>query len=83
MMSVRISPDVPTRHPETTSTELLIARPANAAARPEKARPLYEKTVQLCRERGFHVGTGVFGAEMMVESVNDGPVTIILDTEEL
>ncbi|MBQ1642199.1 MAG: D-aminoacyl-tRNA deacylase, partial [Oscillospiraceae bacterium] len=39
--------------------------------------------VQLCRERGFHVGTGVFGAEMMVESVNDGPVTIILDTEEL
>ena len=53
------------------------------AARPEKAIPLYEKTVQLCRERGFHVGTGVFGAEMMVESVNDGPVTIILDTEEL
>ena len=53
------------------------------AARPEKAVPLYEKTVQLCRERGFHVGTGVFGAEMMVESVNDGPVTIILDTEEL
>ncbi len=53
------------------------------AARPEKAVPLYEKTVQLCRERGFHVGTGVFGAEMMVESVNDGPVTIILDPEEL
>ena len=37
------------------------------AARPEKAIPLYEKTVQLCRERGFHVGTGVFGADMKVD----------------
>ena len=53
------------------------------AARPEKAIPLYEKVIALCRERGFTVGTGEFGAEMKVESVNDGPVTIILDTREL
>ena len=42
-----------------------------------------EKVIALCRERGFTVGTGEFGAEMKVESVNDGPVTIILDTREL
>lgn len=53
------------------------------AARPDKAIPLYEKIIALCRERGFEVGTGEFGAEMLVESVNDGPVTIILDTKEL
>lgn len=53
------------------------------AARPETAVPLYELVISECRERGFTVGTGEFGAEMFVESVNDGPVTIILDTEEL
>ena len=53
------------------------------AARPEKAIPLYEKVIAECRARGFKVGTGEFGAEMKVESVNDGPVTIILDTREL
>ena len=53
------------------------------AARPEMAVPLYELVISECRERGFTVGTGEFGAEMLVESVNDGPVTIILDTEEL
>ncbi len=53
------------------------------AARPETAVPLYELVVSECRERGFSVGTGEFGAEMLVESVNDGPVTIILDTKEL
>ena len=37
----------------------------------------------LFAERGFTVGTGEFGADMLVESVNDGPVTIILDTKEL
>ena len=50
------------------------------AARPETAVPLYEKVIALCRERGFHVETGRFGADMLVESVNDGPVTIIFDT---
>ena len=54
-----------------------------AAARPEVAIPLYEKFVALCREKGIHTETGEFGAEMLVESVNDGPVTLILDTEQL
>ena len=52
-----------------------------AAARPETAIPLYETVVALCRERGFRVETGIFGAEMAVASVNDGPVTIIFDTQ--
>ena len=53
-----------------------------AAARPETAVPLYEKVIELCRGRGFRVETGRFGADMAVESVNDGPVTILLDTDE-
>ncbi len=53
------------------------------AARPDTAVPLYEEVIRLCRERGFHVETGVFGAEMMVDSENDGPVTILLDTDDL
>ena len=53
------------------------------AARPDTAIPLYELVVQECRDRGFRVGTGVFGAEMQVFSQNDGPVTILLDTELL
>ncbi len=53
------------------------------AARPETAVPLYEQVVRLCRERGFAVQTGVFGADMLVESVNDGPVTLLLDTDTL
>ena len=54
-----------------------------AAARPEQAIPLYEQVISLCRDRGFHVETGVFGADMQVRSQNDGPVTILLDTKEL
>ena len=54
-----------------------------AAARPDTAIPLYERVVALCRESGFRVETGEFGAEMLVESVNNGPVTILLDTREL
>ena len=53
------------------------------AARPETAIPLYELVVAQCRERGFHVETGVFAADMLVASENDGPVTILLDTKEL
>ena len=53
------------------------------AARPETAIPLYERVTAKCRERGFHVETGEFGADMAVASVNDGPVTIIIDTAEL
>ncbi len=53
------------------------------AARPETAIPLYERFMAQCRERGFHVEHGEFGADMQVYSQNDGPVTIWLDTEEL
>ena len=53
------------------------------AARPETAIPLYEKVIAECRARGFHVETGVFAADMQVASVNDGPITILLDTKEL
>ena len=53
------------------------------AARPETAIPLYELVIAECRRRGFHVETGVFAADMQVASVNDGPVTILLDTKEL
>ena len=53
------------------------------AARPEVAIPLYEKFVQLCRDKGFHTETGEFGAYMQVDSLNDGPLTIILDTDTL
>lgn len=52
------------------------------AARPELAIPLYEKVISLCRERGFRVECGRFGADMKVYSINDGPVTLILDTQE-
>ena len=54
-----------------------------AAARPEVAIPLYEKFVALCREKGFHTETGEFGAYMQVESLNDGPVTLVVDTDQL
>lgn len=53
------------------------------AARPDTAIPLYELVIAKCRENGFRVETGEFGAEMMVASENDGPVTILLDTAEL
>jgi D-tyrosyl-tRNA(Tyr) deacylase len=49
------------------------------AARPEIAEPLYERFVALLRERGLTVETGVFGAMMDVELVNDGPVTLWLE----
>ena len=52
------------------------------AARPDVAIPLYERFMARCRERGFDVQHGEFGADMQVESVNDGPVTILLDTDQ-
>ncbi len=54
-----------------------------AAARPEQAIPLYEGLVQGWRERGLHVETGVFGADMQVALVNDGPVTMLMDSTKL
>lgn len=52
------------------------------AARPETAIPLYENFVEQLRSLGFHTATGEFGADMLVEIHNDGPVTIWLDTDE-
>ena len=51
------------------------------AARPETAVPLYERFLAQCEARGFHVEHGEFGADMQVYSQNDGPVTILLDTD--
>ena len=50
------------------------------AARPETADPMYERLVADWRARGIRVETGVFGAHMKVSLVNDGPVTIFLDS---
>jgi D-aminoacyl-tRNA deacylase len=53
------------------------------AARPEVAEPLYERFCEALRDLGVPVKTGVFGARMAVELLNDGPVTIILDVDAL
>ena len=53
------------------------------AAKPEIAKPLYEYFNQKLVEKGIPVETGVFGAMMEVSLINDGPVTIILDSKEL
>ena len=52
------------------------------AAKPDAAIPLYERFMAHCRERGFDVQHGEFGADMLVASENEGPVTILFDTEE-
>ena len=52
------------------------------AARPDLAVPLYERFMEQCRQRGFQVEHGTFGADMQVASVNDGPVTILFDTDK-
>jgi D-tyrosyl-tRNA(Tyr) deacylase len=52
----------------------------DAAARPERAKELYEYFVEQVRARGLRCETGVFQAMMQVELVNDGPVTILLDS---
>ncbi|TQM13790.1 D-aminoacyl-tRNA deacylase [Pseudonocardia kunmingensis] len=51
----------------------------SAAAPPERAQPLVEAVVAALRERGAPVATGVFGAAMAVESVNDGPFTVLVE----
>jgi D-aminoacyl-tRNA deacylase len=51
----------------------------SGAARPERAEPLYERFASALGQLGVHVETGVFGARMAVELVNDGPVTILLE----
>ena len=59
-------------------------RPSFAgAAGPELGNALYEKFLAICEELGFPPQHGEFGAHMEVESINDGPVTLILDTDQL
>ena len=53
------------------------------AAKPDVAVPLYEKFMAACAQRGFRVAHGEFGADMQVYSQNDGPVTILLDTDQM
>jgi D-tyrosyl-tRNA(Tyr) deacylase len=53
------------------------------AAPPEVAEPLVEQFIAALRERGLRVATGRFGARMLVDIQNDGPVTILLDTADL
>ena len=51
------------------------------AAKPEIAAPLYERFMEDLRQKGFAVEHGEFGADMKVASVNDGPVTLLFDTD--
>ena len=53
------------------------------AAPPALGEEMYERFLQICEEMGFPPQHGQFGADMKVESVNDGPVTLILDTDQL
>lgn len=53
------------------------------AAEPERANMLYERFLAQCEALGYPPQHGIFGADMAVESVNDGPVTLIVDTAEL
>jgi len=53
------------------------------AARPEKAIPMYERFIASMREKNIITETGEFGAEMKVDLVNDGPVTILLDSKRV
>lgn len=67
----------------TLYADLKSRRPGfSKAAKPETAVPLYEKFMAECESRGFHVERGEFGADMKVSSVNDGPVTLLFDTEK-
>ena len=53
------------------------------AAEPSVAIPLYEYFVELMKNEVKHVGTGIFGADMQVSILNDGPVTIVMDSNQL
>lgn len=53
------------------------------AGKPEPAKELYEYIIDRCKQSGLNVQTGNFGADMKVELINDGPFTIMLDSEEI
>ncbi len=67
----------------TLYADLKSRRPGfTSAAKPDVAEPLYERFMEILREKGFTVAHGEFGADMAVSSVNDGPVTLIWDSEQ-
>ena len=67
----------------TLYADLKSRRPGfTGAAKPEKAIPLYERFMAECEALGFHVEHGEFGADMQVESCNDGPVTLLFDSKD-
>ena len=53
------------------------------AAKPDISSPLYDYFNECLRNQGIHVETGIFGADMKCALINDGPVTIVLDSDEL
>ena len=53
------------------------------AAKPDYAEKIYEYIIEKCKKENMKVETGIFGADMKVSLLNDGPVTIILDSDEL
>ena len=53
------------------------------ASKPEEANAMYERLVEAWRGKGIHVETGIFRTDMKVSLVNDGPVTILLDSEKV
>lgn len=68
----------------TLYADLKSRRPGfSHAGAPALANRLYEYFMQVCRELGFSVAHGEFGADMQVESVNDGPVTLLFDTDRI
>lgn len=68
----------------TLYADLKSRRPGfTGAAKPDLAEPLYEQFMAACRQRGFVVEHGAFGEDMQVASINDGPVTLFLDTAVL
>ncbi|MBP5200527.1 MAG: D-tyrosyl-tRNA(Tyr) deacylase [Schwartzia sp.] len=68
----------------TLYADLKSRRPGfSKAAKPEVAEPLYERFMAACEARGFAVERGKFGADMQVASVNDGPVTLVFDTDAM
>ena len=68
----------------TLYADLKSRRPGfSRAAKPDLAEPLYELFMAECEAHGFAVERGRFGAEMQVASINDGPVTLIFDTDAM
>ncbi len=68
----------------TLYADLKSRRPGfSKAAKPSLANPLYQHFIKTCRAKGFHVEEGEFGADMKVSSINDGPVTLLFDTDQL